>query len=179
VIDWIHCLHSSNLCPATGEVKLHAQKLQENRKSAFVCFAGGWWQSLMRKHGAEIEAKICSSKNDRPTATSAKVASFVAELSTVLKSLKTPRQISNMDETGSTVRPEKTRQKLGLSLKQTTNQGVAKLCLTPWRTPKNSSKHEQPRKSRPNYYCEPFLVCGRLRQSSRCNTFDLSHATLR
>jgi hypothetical protein len=82
-------------------------------------FAHGWWDGFLSRHKDEIEIRIYEAREATWAAlSSSTVLEYFMRLSEVVKELRSTTQVSNMDETGNGIRPEKAHHMLVICSKR-------------------------------------------------------------
>ena len=112
VIDWVMHKQEHFDCPTVREVRAFATQVLQKRVSDALPCSSTWWRSFYRRHSDELNVKVLDSLEDgRTTVSSDDVYSYYGRLSVVTGTVRTLKQIVNMDESGFQQRIDKGRKR--------------------------------------------------------------------
>ena len=112
LIEWINHRQEIGDCPTSKEVRQHAEKIQFSRTNQEKAFSRNWWKNFKTRHNDIVSTNILHPIEEARQNVSAESAlKYVGNLMKAIQGVKSPKQILNLDETGFPSKPNKSKPK--------------------------------------------------------------------
>ena len=117
VIQWIGTLQSEGNCPTPKQVREEAARIYEMRTGEFHEFNRSWWKRFKYKHEELFTTWVHAIECARVEVSQSDVEKYFSHVISALMTLKSPKQLVNLDEVGLCQRPDKGRRRRVVALK--------------------------------------------------------------